>query len=103
MFAVYAKEANLENPLASLVIGERPDPIVKEGWVRVKVTHASLNRHDIFTLRGLTAQEEPIPFPMILGNDDAGCSTTERLSSSIRSWGRTAGRTMRRSTHTGTS
>lgn len=46
MFAVYAKEANLENPLASLVIGERPDPIVKEGWFRVKVTHASLNRHD---------------------------------------------------------
>lgn len=44
MFAVYAKEANLEDPLASLVIGERPDPIVKEGWVRVKVTHASLDR-----------------------------------------------------------
>ncbi len=72
MFAVYAKEANLDDPLASLVVGERPDPIVKEGWVRVKVTHASLNRHDIFTLRGMTSQEEPIPFPMILGNDAAG-------------------------------
>ena len=36
MFAVYAKEANLEDPLASLVVGERPDPVVKEGWVRVK-------------------------------------------------------------------
>lgn len=31
-----------------------------------------LNRHDIFTLCGLTAQEQPIPFPMILGNDGAG-------------------------------
>lgn len=72
MFAVYAKEANFEDPLASVVVGERPDPIVEEGWVRVKVTHASLNRHDIFTLRGLTAQEQPIPFPMILGNDGAG-------------------------------
>jgi NADPH:quinone reductase-like Zn-dependent oxidoreductase len=72
MFAVYAKEANLDDPLASVVVGERPDPVVKEGWVRVKVTHASLNRHDIFTLRGMTSQEEPIPFPMILGNDAAG-------------------------------
>src|ERR1700752_3160603 len=49
MFAVYAKEANLSNPLASVVVGERPEPIVPEGWVRIRVTHASLNRHDIFT------------------------------------------------------
>ncbi len=72
MFAVYAKEANFNDPLASVVVGEQPDPVVKEGWVRVKVTHASLNRHDVFTLRGMTSQEEPIPFPMILGNDAAG-------------------------------
>src|ERR1700739_4927831 len=72
MFAVYAKEANLENPLASLVVGERPDPVVQEGWVRGKMTHVRLNRHDVFTLRGLSAQEEPIPFPMIMGNDGAG-------------------------------
>jgi hypothetical protein len=41
MFAVYAKEANFNNPLASVVIGERPEPVVPEGWVRVRVTHAS--------------------------------------------------------------
>jgi NADPH:quinone reductase-like Zn-dependent oxidoreductase len=40
--------------------------------VRVKVSHASLNRHDIFTLRGITAQTQPIPYPVILGNDGAG-------------------------------
>ncbi|MCV3768859.1 quinone oxidoreductase family protein [Rhizobium sp. TRM95796] len=72
MFAVYGKEPNFNDPLASVVVGEQPDPVVKEGWVRVKVTHASLNRHDVFTLRGMTSQEEPIPFPMILGNDAAG-------------------------------
>ena len=72
MFAVYASEGNLENPLASLVVGERPEPIVPEGWVRVKVSHASLNRHDIFTLMGVTAQAAFIVFPMILGNDGAG-------------------------------
>ena len=72
MFAVYAKEANYNDPLASVIVGERPEPIMPEGWVRVRVTHASLNRHDIFTLLGVTAQKEPIPFPMILGNDGAG-------------------------------
>ena len=72
MFAVYAKEANFNDPLAAVAVGERPEPVVPEGWVRVRVTHASLNRHDIFTLLGVTAQKEPIPFPMILGNDGAG-------------------------------
>jgi hypothetical protein len=71
MFAVYAKEANFNDPLTSVVVGERPEPVVPEGWVRVRVTHASLNRHDIFTLLGVTAQTELIPFPMILGNDGA--------------------------------
>ena len=72
MFAVYASRPNLDDPLASLVVGERPEPKAPQGWVRVKVSHASLNRHDLFTLRGITAQEDPIPFPMILGNDGAG-------------------------------
>jgi hypothetical protein len=40
MFAVYAKEANFNNPLASVVVGEQPEPVVPEGWVRVRVTHA---------------------------------------------------------------
>ena len=62
MFAVYAKEANNEDPLASLVVGERPDPVVKEGWVRVKVTHASLNRHDVFTLP-VSLRPGPLAFP----------------------------------------
>lgn len=72
MFAVYAKEASPNNPLASIEIGEQPAPVVPEGWVRVKISHASLNRHDLFTLMGLSGQTEPIPFPMILGNDGAG-------------------------------
>ena len=72
MFAVYAARPNPDNPLASLVVGERPEPEVPDGWVRVKISHASLNRHDLFSLRGITAQPEPIPFPMILGNDGAG-------------------------------
>jgi hypothetical protein len=72
MFAVYAAHPNPDDPLAGLVVGERPEPETPEGWVRVKISHASLNRHDLFTLRGITAHPEGIPFPMILGNDGTG-------------------------------
>ncbi|WP_236793624.1 zinc-binding dehydrogenase [Amycolatopsis sp. GM8] len=70
MFAVYAKEANYDNPLDSLVVGERPEPEVPDGWVKVTVRAASLNMHDIWTLRGVGIKAEQ--FPMILGCDGAG-------------------------------
>jgi NADPH:quinone reductase-like Zn-dependent oxidoreductase len=72
MFAVFAARPNPDDPLASLVVGERPELEVPDGWVRVKISHASLNRHDLFTLRGITAQPDPISFPITLGNDGAG-------------------------------
>src|ERR1700755_463438 len=72
MFAIYASTANPDDPLASLVLGEQPEPDVPEGWLRVKVSHASLNRHDLFTLRGLSGHPEGITYPIILGNDGAG-------------------------------
>ncbi len=72
MFAVYATHAAPDDPLAALRIGELPDPDVPEGWVRVKISHASLNRHDIFTLRGMSGHPEGITYPIILGNDAAG-------------------------------
>ncbi|GLZ34011.1 Zn-dependent oxidoreductase [Lentzea sp. NBRC 105346] len=70
MFAVYAAEPNREDPLASLTIGERPEPEAPEGWVRVAVKAASLNMHDLWTLRGVGIKPEQ--FPMILGCDGAG-------------------------------
>src|ERR1700730_2157223 len=72
MFAVCAARPNPDDPIASLVVGERPDPDVPDGWVRVKVSHASLNRHDLFTLRGISGHPEGITYPLILGNDAAG-------------------------------
>src|SRR2546422_1958290 len=72
MFAVYATHAAPDDPLAALKIGEQPEPDVPEGWVRVKTSHASLNRHDLFTLRGLSGHPEGIIYPIILGNDAAG-------------------------------
>ena len=72
MFAIYATQAAPDDPLSALVVGELPQPAVREGWVRVKISHASLNRHDLFTLRGITAHPEGISFPMILGIDGVG-------------------------------
>jgi NADPH:quinone reductase-like Zn-dependent oxidoreductase len=70
MFAVYAAEPNPDAPLDALTVGERPDPEVPDGWVAVTVTAASLNMHDIWTLRGVGIK--PDQFPMILGCDGAG-------------------------------
>jgi NADPH:quinone reductase-like Zn-dependent oxidoreductase len=72
MFAVYATHAAPDDPLAALRIGEQPDSDIPEGWVRVKISHASLNRHDIFTLQGISGHPEGITYPIILGNDAAG-------------------------------
>jgi hypothetical protein len=46
MFAVYASQAIPDDPLAALAIGDLPEPEVPEGWLRIKISHASLNRHD---------------------------------------------------------
>jgi NADPH:quinone reductase-like Zn-dependent oxidoreductase len=70
MFAVYAAEPSPEDPLKSLTVGERPAPEVPDGWVAVSVEAASLNMHDIWTLRGVGIK--PDQFPMILGCDGAG-------------------------------
>ncbi|WP_214401511.1 zinc-binding dehydrogenase [Pseudonocardia lacus] len=70
MFAVYAAEPNADAPLDSLTVGERPEPEVPEGWVAVTVGAASLNMHDLWTLRGVGIK--PDQFPMILGCDGAG-------------------------------
>lgn len=70
MRAVYAESINPEDPLAGLVVGERPDPVAPEGWARVSVRAAALNHHDIWSLRGQGLKAEALP--MILGCDAAG-------------------------------
>jgi NADPH:quinone reductase-like Zn-dependent oxidoreductase len=70
MRAVYASSLNPDKPLDGLVVGERPDPTPSEGWTRVAVKAASLNHHDLWTLRGVGIKAEQLP--MILGCDAAG-------------------------------
>ena len=70
MFAVYAEKFSSDDPLSGLVVGERPDPEVPDGWTTVTVKAASLNHHDLWSLRGVGLKEESLP--MILGCDAAG-------------------------------
>src|SRR6188508_2163689 len=70
MFAVYADRFSKEDPLSALQVGQRPDPEVPDGWTTVTVKAASLNHHDLFSLRGVGLREEALP--MILGCDAAG-------------------------------
>ncbi len=70
MFAVYAESFSNDDPLSGLVVGERPDPVAPEGWSAVTVKAASLNHHDLWSLRGVGLRQESLP--MILGCDAAG-------------------------------
>ncbi|HTW18248.1 MAG TPA: zinc-binding dehydrogenase [Nocardioides sp.] len=70
MLAVYADTFSKEDPVSVLRVGERPDPEVPDGWTTVTVKAASLNHHDLFSLRGVGLREESLP--MILGCDAAG-------------------------------
>ncbi len=70
MFAVFASEINPKDPLRGLETGERPDPKVPDGWTTVTIKAASLNHHDLWSLRGVGLSDERLP--MILGCDAAG-------------------------------
>jgi NADPH:quinone reductase-like Zn-dependent oxidoreductase len=70
MFAVYAESFSTEEPLAGLVVGERPDPLAADGWTTVSVRAASLNHHDLWSLQGVGLRQDALP--MILGCDAAG-------------------------------
>jgi NADPH:quinone reductase-like Zn-dependent oxidoreductase len=70
MLAVFASDIDREDPLRVLNVGERPDPEVPDGWTAVTVKAASLNHHDLWSLRGVGLSRERLP--MILGCDAAG-------------------------------
>ncbi|WP_107765274.1 zinc-binding dehydrogenase [Nocardioides terrigena] len=70
MFAVYAESFSSDDPLSGLVVGERPDPTPPDGWTTVTVKAASLNHHDLWSLRGVGLKDDALP--MILGCDAAG-------------------------------
>ena len=70
MFAVSAARFDAENPISGLEFGEHADPVAPDGWTTVRVRAASLNHHDVWSLRGVGLSAERLP--MILGCDAAG-------------------------------
>lgn len=70
MFGVYVAEANPDNPLAALELGDRHEPEAPQGWATVRVRAASLNHHDVFSLQGVGLPATRMP--MTLGTDAAG-------------------------------
>ncbi|WP_299035751.1 zinc-binding dehydrogenase [uncultured Pseudokineococcus sp.] len=70
MLAAFVTQTSPTDPLSCLQVGERPRPEAPEGWVRVRLEAASLNHHDLWSLRGVGLPDERLP--MVLGCDGAG-------------------------------
>lgn len=70
MLAAYAASTDPDDPLAGLVVGERPEPEAPAGWTTVEVRATAVNRHDLWALQGVGLDAKSLP--MILGSDAAG-------------------------------
>jgi NADPH:quinone reductase-like Zn-dependent oxidoreductase len=70
VLAAYAARISPEDPLSALEVGEVEDVNVPEGWAAVEVRAASLNHHDVWSLKGVGLPQERLP--MMLGCDAAG-------------------------------
>src|SRR5579875_1003712 len=76
MLAAYAARLDPTDPLAALEVGDRPAPEVPDKWSRVHLRAASLNHHDVWSLRGVGLSADRLP--MILGCDGAGVTDDGR-------------------------
>ena len=70
MLAVTCTSQSADDPLSGLTVGDRPEPEVPDGWARVHVRAASLNHHDLWSLKGVGLRADRLP--MTLGCDAAG-------------------------------
>ena len=70
MLAAHVARLDSADPLENLGVGEVPEPTARPGWSIVRVEAASLNQHDLWTLRGRSSQ--PVRVGQILGCDAAG-------------------------------
>jgi NADPH:quinone reductase-like Zn-dependent oxidoreductase len=70
MLAAFVSTPAPEDPLSVLEVGDRPEPEAPEDWTTIRVKAASLNHHDLFSLRGVGLPADKMP--MILGCDAAG-------------------------------
>lgn len=76
MLAAYAHAINPEDPLSALTVGDIDQPPTPEDWVNVNVKAASLNHHDLWSLKGQALKADRVP--MILGSDASGVTDDGR-------------------------
>jgi NADPH:quinone reductase-like Zn-dependent oxidoreductase len=70
VLAVRAARFGGDDPLANLEVVEIPEPAPGPGEVLIAVAAASLNHHDLWTLRGIGSRR--LTEPQVLGCDAAG-------------------------------
>jgi NADPH:quinone reductase-like Zn-dependent oxidoreductase len=70
VLAAYCASLGGDDPLLNLAVGDLAAPRPRPGWALVRVAAATLNHHDLFTLRGVSAFS--VTPPLILGCDAAG-------------------------------
>jgi len=70
MRAAVAVRADPDSPLKALEVRDVPEPHPPAHWSVVEVRAASLNHHDLWSLRGVGLAAELLP--MVLGTDAAG-------------------------------
>lgn len=76
MRAAVATGHSAEQPLSCLQVADHPVPVPPPGWVNVRVQAASLNHHDVWTLRGVGLLTDR--YPRVLGCDGAGVTEDGR-------------------------
>lgn len=76
MLAAIAARTDPNDPLAALEVTTRPEPDPPSGWTVVEVRAATLNHHDLWTLRGVATPAENLP--LVLGSDAAGVTADGR-------------------------
>lgn len=76
MLAAFAASQSVTEPFSGLQVGQRPEPTVPSGWTTVEMRAASLNHHDLWSLRGIGLPADRLP--MILGCDAAGVDSDGR-------------------------
>jgi NADPH:quinone reductase-like Zn-dependent oxidoreductase len=69
VLAAYIERTDRDDPLSVLQVGEVDPDGAPKGWVRVRVRAATVNQHDVWTMRGALARPSS---RTILGTDAAG-------------------------------
>lgn len=69
MRALVLTEPNPRDPVSAIQIVDRPEPEPRDDWAIVTVRTASVNHHDVWSLRGAVDRSW---LPLVLGSDGAG-------------------------------